>query len=102
MLTMESEQVQVVYNKLVMQESYKLLALIMKVVNGDMAGKKIICRTPFHKDPVVHCILEILFSDHNVCVVKEPKKNSTWPWPTRKTVEEFRLHFISEPKTESI
>lgn len=99
---MESEQVQVVYNKLVMQESYKLLALMVKVTNGDMAGKKIICRTPFHKDPIVHCILEILFTDNGMRIIKEPKEDSTWPWPTRKTVEEYRLHFVSESETEKI
>lgn len=93
MLSLQSKQVKIIYDMLLEQECYELLDLIMRVVNGKLKGKRIICKTPFHKNPAIHCIMEILFTDCGIKIVKLPKENSTWKWPTIEPVEKITKIF---------
>jgi hypothetical protein len=81
------------YSVLATEEKYDILALWKKAVNGKLQNKKVICRTPFHPNPIVHCILEHELTTCGCQVVKKPKKGSYWPWPSAEPIEKIRALF---------
>ena len=63
-----------VFKQLIKDEQNKeVLQLWFKASNDLLNGKKIICNKPFHRLPLVHCLLEIIFSNLNITIIKRTK-----------------------------
>lgn len=80
-----------IYDELIGQEQFELLALIKKAATGKLKGKKIIIKKPFHSNVITHIGIEATLNRHGVKT--EKVGNVKWPWPIDEGQEKINSLF---------